>query len=105
MPAAWTNGGTHEIDVLVILPTASIVALLPIAYPSRQPLMLYDLLNVYAARHCSMAPGSPRIVRCLPVQTMWQYGSSLNNAIGLPRIMAAIDLRSSAVATPPVGLC
>jgi hypothetical protein len=66
--------------------------------------MLYDLLKVYAATHCSNMLGSARMVWCRPDQTMWQYGSSLNRATSRPRIRSARPRRSSAVATPPVGL-
>ncbi len=41
--------------------------------------MLYDLLNVYAATVQSSMPGCVNGVSCRPCQTMWQYGSSLNN--------------------------
>ena len=67
--------------------------------------MLYDLENVYAATHWSIMPGSARMLWCRPSQTMWQYGSSLNTAMFVPRTRSAIAFRSSSVATPPVGLC
>ena len=42
----WTNGGQHETDVLMSLPIASTTSGCARAKPARQPLMLYDLLNV-----------------------------------------------------------
>ena len=74
--AAWTNGGLHEAVVLISLPIASTTSGAPTANPTRQPLMLYDLLKVYAATAWSSIPGSARIDSCRPRQTMWQYGSS-----------------------------
>ena len=46
LPASCTIGGTHESDVLIILPITSATSADATAKPSRQPLMLYDLLNV-----------------------------------------------------------
>ena len=46
MPASWVNGGTHDSAVLVSVPSTSIAAGLLTANPSRQPLILNDLLNV-----------------------------------------------------------
>jgi hypothetical protein len=39
-------GGTHDRQVLIILPIASVISGLDTANPRRQPLMLYDLLKV-----------------------------------------------------------
>ena len=61
MPASCTIGGVHDSVVLIILPMASATSADATAKPSRQPLMLYDLLNVYAPTHCSSMPGWLRI--------------------------------------------
>ena len=45
-PAICVNGGTHDSALLVSLPNTSMIAGLLTANPSRQPLMLNDLLNV-----------------------------------------------------------
>ena len=44
--ARWASGGVHEADVLISLPIASTTSGAATAKPIRQPLMLYDLLNV-----------------------------------------------------------
>ena len=46
MPACCVNGGTHDSDVLVSVPSTSIVAGALTANPNRHPLMLNDLLKV-----------------------------------------------------------
>src|SRR5207248_10190111 len=102
-PASCTNGGTHDRSVLIILPIRSHSFGEVTANPSRQPLMLYDLLNVYAATHRSVIPGSASRLWCDPSHTMWQYGSSQNTATPVPRTRAAIPSRSALVATPPAG--
>ena len=102
--AHWTSGGLHEAEVLISLPIASTTSGCATAKPIRQPLMLYDLLKVYAATAWSSIPGCARIDSCRPPQTMWQYGSSEKTTRSVPRTTSAIAARSSRVATPPVGL-
>ena len=46
VPASCTIGGVHDSVVLIILPMTSATSADATAKPSRQPLMLYDLLNV-----------------------------------------------------------
>ena len=105
MPATWVNGGTQDNAVLVSLPSISTVGGLLTANPSRHPLMLNDLLNVYAATVWSIMPGWASSVWCRPRHTMQSYGSSLKTATSRPRINSASPCRSSSKATPPVGLC
>ena len=50
--------------MLISLPIASTTSGAATANPIRQPLMLYDLLKVYAATRCSSIPGSARIDAC-----------------------------------------
>ena len=45
-PAICVNGGTHESALFVSLPNTSTISGLLTANPSRQPLMLNDLLKV-----------------------------------------------------------
>ena len=61
VPASCTIGGVHDSVVLIILPIVSATSTDATAKPRRQPLMLYDLLNVYAPTHCSSMPGSLKI--------------------------------------------
>ncbi len=70
--AHCTNGGLHEAVVLISLPIASTTSGCATANPIRQPLMLYDLLKVYAATAWSSIPGWDRSDSCRPSQTMWQ---------------------------------
>ena len=57
LPAICTKGGVHESVVLIIVAIESVVLGDDTAKPSRHPLMLYDLLNVYAATAWSIIPG------------------------------------------------
>ena len=56
-PAICTSGGVQESVVLIIVAIESVMLGEDTANPRRHPLMLYDLLNVYAATAWSSISG------------------------------------------------